>query len=55
MDISVNIANRPFKFETCILWIQIEGSLFDIRPSDFFLSNVEIYEGKKMYQKLPVF
>ena len=28
MDISVNIAHTPFRFKTCILEIQIEGSVF---------------------------
>ena len=35
-DFSVTIADSPFKFETCILEIQMEGSVsqnFDIDPS----------------------
>ena len=51
MDISVSIAYRPFRFETCILEIQMEGS---VSQNSFFLGNVEIYE-EIMYQKLPVF
>ena len=40
MDISVNITYRPFRFETCILEIQMEGSVsqnVDIDPSFFFV------------------
>ena len=39
-DFSVTIAHRPFKFETCILDIQMEGSMsqnFDIGPSFHFM------------------
>ena len=40
MYISVNMAHTPFKFETCILEIQMEGSLsqnFDLGNSFHFI------------------
>ena len=55
MDISVNITYKPFKSETCILEIQMEGRMsqsFDDWPS-LYLRNVEIYE-EKLPIKLPV-
>ena len=40
MNISVNIADTPFKFETCILEIRMEGSVSqnsDLGPSFNFM------------------
>ena len=40
MDISVSIAHIPFKFETCILEIKIEGSVsqhFELGPSFYLM------------------
>ena len=40
MDISVNFSHRLFKFETCILEIQMERSVsqnFDLGPSFYFM------------------
>ena len=39
-DFSVTIAHRSFKFETCILEIQMDGSVsqnFDMSPSFHFM------------------
>ena len=58
MDISVNNVYKPFKFLTCTLNIQVEGSMsqnFDIDPRFYFMKmNVEIYE-QKINKSFPFF
>ena len=46
MDISVNIAHTSFRFETCILEIQMQGIMsqhFDIGPSFHFMKSRKLY------------
>ena len=46
MDISVNIAHTSFRFETCILEIQMAGSVsqnFDIGLSFHFMKSRKLF------------
>ena len=54
MDISVNITHTSFRFETCILEIQMEGSMsqnFDIGPSFHFMKSRKLFFKYKLKPK----
>ena len=58
MDISVNIAHTSFRFETCILEIQMQGCMSqnsDIGPSFHFMKSRKCFpreERNKSVQKI---